>query len=127
MNERFVEAVAKLIELTQLGKLHWKAYSPDETLKVYPDDRLSTVFETNYQGRKLRVYRRTFKLRDATPMVEVFIGKKDWQSVVILEFLAENNAVLWRFPTMPILDDLLSAVQYQVAGVDEFIDALLKS
>ena len=127
MNERFVEAIAKLIELTQAGKLRWDAYLPDETLKVYPDDRLSTVFETEYQGKKLRLYRRTFKPRDVAPMFDAIIGKKDWQSVVILEFLAENGAVLWRFPTMPILDDLLSAVQYQAAGVDEFIDTLLKS
>ena len=126
MNERFLEAIAKLIELTQTGKLRWDAYPPDETLKVYPDDRLSTVFETNYQGKKLRLYRRTFSPRGA-PMFDAIIGKKDWQSVVILEFLAENGAVLWRFPTMPILDDLLSAVQYQTAGVDEFIDTLLKS
>ena len=127
MNERFVEAIAKLIELTQAGKLRWDAYPPDETLKVYPDERLSTVFETDYQGKKLRLYRRTFKPRDVAPMFDAIIGKKDWQSVVILEFLAENGAVLWRFPTMPILDDLLSAVQYQAAGVDEFIDTLLKS
>lgn len=126
MSERFVEAIAKLIELTQSGKLSWKAYPPNEALKVYPDDRLSTIFETEYQGKKLRLYRRTFKIRDVSPMLEAIIGKqKDWQSIVILEFLAKNGAVLWRFPAMPILDDLLSAVQYQVAGVDEFVDTLL--
>ena len=44
-----------------------------------------------------------------------------WESNVKLEFIDERGLMLWAFPQVSVLWDLLSAVQYQVAGVKDFM------
>lgn len=47
-----------------------------------------------------------------------------WVSDIILEFTDVNGESLWTFPQVKAVRDLLSAVQYQVAGVNEFLHEL---
>ncbi len=126
MSEKYIDVIAKMIDLTQSGRLVWKAHLPSDTLKVYPDDKVSTVFVTKYQGKTLRLYQRTYKVRQVPSLIRAAVGDNEWLKEVVLEFLSEDGSSLWAFPQMAILKDLLSTVRYKVAGVDEFINEILE-
>jgi hypothetical protein len=49
-----------------------------------------------------------------------------WQSIIILEIVDSKHNPVWTFPSsLTPLKDLLASVSYQVANVDNFIQALL--
>ncbi len=126
--DRLIEAVAKMIRLTQSKGLLWKAEKQPEVAKEQPDDQISSVFSIDYEGKKLRLYERTFKAyRGPFDLPGIMRGTPEvyWDSIVVLEFLGQQDEPLWRFPTIGPLKDLLSAVQYQVADVAGFLDAVL--
>jgi hypothetical protein len=45
---------------------------------------------------------------------------------VMLE-VGNEEGVWWAFPESPITEDLLRAIEYQLAGADAFINAILNS
>ena len=126
---KWIEAVAKMIRLTQSGELRWKPESAPEEAKKQPDDRIEAVFSTDYLQKKLRLYRRTFKAyRPGVDFGQISRGVTVgpvWETEVLLEFLGPRNLVLWVFPKVDPLKDLLASAQYQAAGVKDFLDAIL--
>lgn len=126
-NDRFLAAIAKLIELTQKKSLRWKSASAFEAglkemnaLGAEPECR--KIFITNYSGRQLRIYERSMIIPKAvagrTPL-------KGWRPT--LELAEPNGQGWWSFPKSDSIGDLLRAVQYQISGVDDFVEHLLKS
>lgn len=115
-----LEAVTRMIELTQQGKLEWTTESPVRTRNV--ENNISPVFYTNYKDRLLRLYK-----------VKIEVGRSGYsgfsertaQEKVVLEFVNENGYALWMFPEVSALQDLLTAVKYQLAGVSDFLDDIL--
>jgi len=128
MSERFVDAIAKLIELTREGSIRWTPKAADESLKKDPQDRLGTVFEARHKGRNLRLYERAYRIAGVSPILRAsgLFGEGDWHTVVLLEIVNDEGQVLWTFPQMNALRDLLASVRYQSAGVADFIDELLE-
>jgi hypothetical protein len=126
---KWIEAVAKMIKLTQSGDLQWKVEPPPDEAKKQPDDRIEAVFSTDYLEKKLRIYKRTFKAYYPTVDIGVLLRGTSlepyWDTEVLLEFLGPRNVVLWAFPKVDPLKDLLASVQYQVAGVTDFLGAIL--
>jgi hypothetical protein len=57
----------------------------------------------------------------------VSLAKTEWRKAVVLEFIDDNGNGLWAFPSVEALNDLMSAVQYQAAGVKDFLTELLAS
>jgi hypothetical protein len=125
---RWVDAISSMIELTQDGKLRWTVV-PDAS-KVYDGKEITTsVFETTYSDRALRLYevrvpsnfspieRSLYSVRGEEPPM--------WYKEVILEFVDTEGRTLWTFPQVDALSDLLTSVQYQVAGVNDFLDTLI--
>jgi len=92
-----------MIRLTQEGKIKWTAFTGVIGL-TYLNER-SPGYKTTYQNRHLRIY-------------------KDY-GATILEFVDQNGISLYQFPKSQALNDLLSAVRYQSAGVKDFINDLL--
>jgi hypothetical protein len=129
---KWVEAITKLIKYTQEGKIKWLPGSHDK--EIGRDDlRMESVFITKYKDSTLRLYKYSFKVEEPgllDSFSTVFSIKKltypYWTSSIALEFIGENGKNLWTFPSNNALNDLLEAVRYQVAGVDDFLNDILQ-
>jgi len=127
--DKLIEAVAKLIELTQHRALVWTAEEPPLSVSKRPDFGVKVVFVCKYGERNLRLYEKYIREN-----VEEFdewemrpVTRAEWRTRVVLEFIDANGNSLWVFPELIILNDLASAVQYRVAGVKDFLAELLAS
>ena len=108
--DMWIELVRKLKELTENGKLRWHSVKPTQVMPSVSNRRVSTVFETEYNDRILRLY---------STQASAYASE-----YTVLELVDENEAV-WEFPNIAGLDDLLETVKFQAAGVKEFIKAVL--
>jgi hypothetical protein len=124
---KWVDAVAKLIELTQEGGLKWTIDEPPASLSRRPDARVELVFVAKYGEKSLRLYERRFQEEfiDFNEFEMRPVPKTEWRKAVVLEFVDDNGNSLWAFPSVEALNDLMSAVQYQAAGVKDFLTELL--
>lgn len=96
-NERLIDAIVSLIKGTQEGRITWVVE------KMTP----RKVFETEYKGRRLRIY----EVPGHSPNLEI---------------IDENGTPLWTFPRVSGLHDLLSSVRYQTADVKSFVDDIIR-
>jgi hypothetical protein len=126
---KWVDAVAKLIQLTQEGELKWTIDEPPTLFSKRPNTRVEVVFVAKYGEKSLRLYERRFQEEfiDFDEFEMRPVPKVEWRKVVVLEFIDDNGNGLWAFPSVEALNDLMSAVQYQVAGVKDFLTELLAS
>lgn len=132
-NDKLLDAIAKLIELTQDGKLRWSALPSSliDALKETPYDRIAVAFQANYKDRYLRLYKRNYKVAynpfSTVAIVQAaYYDKEDsWYSTVVLQLTTSDDLVLWSFPFETALWDLYRAVEYQVSKVKDFLDDLL--
>ena len=137
---KWIEAISKLIKLTQEGKLEWRAPLEMEFPESKTDtdiENIYSIFITTYKNKSLRIYKRKFlvrgfgltskKLRDLYAFSKSLDSpnEAEWHAKVILEMIDINGKALWTFPDEKILNDLLIAVEYQVSGVKEFLTAIL--
>lgn len=122
---RWVDAITRMIELTQEGKLRWSA----EYIPV-PDngDRTMLAFQARYKDKLIRLYKGEVRIEyDSLTLFREGLYRKElpnWATKVVLEFVNTDGETLWTFPEVDALSDLLSAVQYQVAGVGDFLDEI---
>ncbi len=132
--DKWVEAITKLIKLTQAGELKWSVDKADR-LKGREDLRIETVFLTKHKDRNLRLYKYSYLVDDPGPFAaysysSLLSGKPPkypyWSSSIALELIDEEGWTLWTFPQNYALNDLFKAVQYQVAGVDGFLKEILE-
>ncbi len=137
---KWIDAVGKLLQLTQERKLKWEPRDAPAYFNLQPDrKRVEVVYETKYNEKKLRLYQMSYKvekprsdqysisaLRDFGGFLNQ--GQPDypyWTKKTVLELLDQRGFGAWTFPEIDILDDLFDAVRYQVAGVREFLDEIL--
>jgi hypothetical protein len=126
LEDKLVEAVAALIKLTQENKIAWSSSEPPGNLNSDEDVYVGTVFLGTHNKRILRLYERETKVR-FNPLLSAFASQdSSWKAEVILEILDSANNMIWTFPTLTPLKDLLASVRYQVADVNDFIEDLLK-
>ena len=139
---KWIDAVGKLLQLTQDGDLEWKPRDPPAYLNVQPDrKRVDVAYEARYKDRRLRLYELMYKVekpRESVtsafthPALASAIGSAFnqpeypyWTKRTVLELLDQSGFGAWTFPTTEVLDDLLTAVRYQAAGVKQFLDEIL--
>jgi len=132
--DRELEAILKLIKLTQEGDLKWRSSQPWGDLIQSDARTFASVFVCDFEGKKLRVFferNRKDKPSSVESMFSSFSVINDaksypfWVKTSVLEITNSEGQTLWRFPHKPATADLLKAVQYQVAGVKDVIDSLL--
>ncbi len=138
--DELVDAIAKLIKLTQDGKIAWISQPTDEVFKQFPDEEIGPVFGTIYAGKQLRIYRRRYKYKPSRSPSRVNFAASfwlpgrirlqdpmpgTWMTETILEIIDDQGVALWTFPNHSMLSDLFSAVQYAAAGVKEFFADVL--
>ena len=95
---KWIDAVGKLITLTQERKLLWRS-----------TNNYNNNYEADYGGKSLRLY----LVRDGDEMV------------ARLAVMDPQTAVEWEFPYSEASEHLIEAVRYQLVGVGEFLDELL--
>lgn len=106
--DRLIDAIVTLIRGTQEGKITWLVKKLTPALSpADPKIGVETAFETQYRGRRLRLY------------------EPPYSSLPNLEIIDENGTTLWTFPPVSGLDDLLSSVRYQTADVKKFLDDII--
>jgi len=106
-NDKLIDAIVSLIRGTQDGRITWALKKLTPTLSL-TDPKIAgqAVYETEYRGRKLRLYEVAYS----------------WPN---LEIIDDNGTALWTFPPVSGLDDLLSSVRYETAGVKKFLDDII--
>jgi hypothetical protein len=133
LNDRELEAILKLIKLTQEGVLKWSVAQPNGDLIANETTRYSNVMTCYYNEKLLRIYFES-KQKDAPSPLEKMIssgilGKVDtfpqWVKSPVLEISNEQGQSLWRFPYKSATQDLINSAKYQVAGVKDLLDNIL--
>jgi len=137
-SDRYVELVAKLLELTQEGTLKWSSRPPRASLNSDPERAVDIVYTAQYKGKTLGLYmvRRKFETSGTGSFFSGLTGTSGysgfygpnppkWVYEPILEFIDGAGNSVWTFPLVSGLSDLLSAVRYQAAGVSQFLDDVL--
>lgn len=122
--DKTLEAVTRMIELTQQGKLQWTTEALARGRNI-EGTLMTPVFYAVYKQRLLRLYKT--KIEADTSGISGFSGFRTPPPlfIIVLEIVDENGHTLWSFPSTSALDDLLAAVQYRVAGVATFLDDIL--
>jgi hypothetical protein len=115
---KWLDAITRMIVLTQQGKLRWTL----ESLVPRPEDVTSPVFYTDFKNKIMRLYKT--QVNSARVVSGLFPEVPAWRERIILEFVTNEGASLWEFPEVSPLSDLFNAVQYQAAGVTEFLDEI---
>ena len=106
-SDQFVEAVSKLLELTQEGKLLWES-------DLSPGRRGLVAF---HKGQRLRLQKLSGGSRryyNEPPSADV-----------ALEFVDDIGNPIFAFPEVEGLEDLYDAASYQASGVKDFLRDLL--
>ena|SRR5437867_14454 len=93
---KWIDAVGKLISLTQERKLIWRASG-------------SYDIEADYAGKTLRL----------------LSVREDEMNFTKLMLIEPASAVVWEFPYSEANEHLMQAARYQLVGVGEFLDELL--
>jgi len=93
---KWIDAVGKLITLTQERRLVWRASG-------------SYDIETDYAGKTLRLY----------------TVNEDDMRFSKLQLVEPESGVIWEFPYSEANEHLMEAARYQLVGVGEFLDELL--
>lgn len=125
-----IDAIGKLIQLTQKEHVEWNSVDPDVVQSQIPEDIVSSVFICDYKGKLLRIYYRRYKGYPGLAY-SIFHGneksskEKKWFSEVVLELIDDNGNSVWQFPKERIMNDLLDAVKYKASGASDVIQSLL--
>jgi hypothetical protein len=106
-NDKLIDAIVSLNRGTQEGRITWAVKKPTPTLSLTdPQIAVQAVYETEHGGRKLRLYEAPYNSPN-------------------LEIIDDDGTSLWTFPPVSGLDDLLSSVRYETAGVKKFLDGII--
>jgi hypothetical protein len=97
----WIDAVTKMIKLTNSGKLRWESRDDNDIAKIPP------VLYTTYKQHQLKLYKHMMR------------------PLPTLEMIGENDVTLWTFPKIEALADLFKAAKFQIAGVKNFLDGIL--
>lgn len=122
---KWINAIANLIKLTQNGTVKWRSQDPSDLLNIKDDQIVEVVFTAKYKNYNLRLYNRKYKVaHDPAAYFDPLKRYKEgtWVPEVVLNFTDMHGHPVYTYPQSSILTDLLNTVQYQVAGIQGFLD-----
>lgn len=130
--DKKIEAMEKILLLTNEGKLKWRSIETNKIKKLSQDDIISQSFISNYKDKNFRIYLRKYRkdlsnsgfIRNAPTEKER--PERFWFSEVVLELADEKGSSVWQFPKDRIIEDILTAVKYTTSGAHEVIQSLLR-
>ena len=132
--DRELEAILKLIKLTQEGTLKWKSAELSGDLHETNTIKYVNVMTCSYAGKELRIFTRK-KLKERPSVLDGLISNASifntertypyWVEADVLEITDKQGQSLWRFAHKSAIDDLLNAAKYQVSGIKDFLGDIL--
>lgn len=136
--DKFDQAVLKIFQMTHKGELEWMSARAPVSLTAGTDGIFPIYFETEYQGRKLvlfreRSYRGLFDRetsavqRAAKVMGLVGDAEERWVIKDVLALADQDGNVLYEFPPSRQVRDLMETVKYKASGVQDFLDEILNN
>lgn len=111
-------AIVLLLEQTQEGTLKWEVADPASDLTDGSNIVVKVMYLAHKDGRSLRLYH--YRFRSYTDE-----DTWHWDDNLALEVSDQKNMSWWQFPKHRVIWDLLEAVKFKTAGVDDFIDNLI--
>lgn len=126
VDDDWVRAVARLIRLTEEGKIKWKSAHAPRSLQ---EQQVDVVFTAEYEGKRLRLHKETKKIEDPSPFnFSTWVGKRVypyWADEVVLELGDKAEEGWYTIPETEAAKELIESVEYQVYGVDDFLGKIL--
>jgi len=113
--DNLIKAIARLIELTQKGVIRWERGDPPDSTAT--GDRVEVAFLTEYDGKRLRMFRQRSK-------VEMDQHRFEWFQNPVLQIVDLDGTTLREFPHLVALHDLMDAVEDQISGAGDWIEKL---
>jgi hypothetical protein len=119
MSERkkWIKLVAALLEATQNNETKWSLKLPPDTL-YQSGEQTDQVYETGFMDKEFRLYPYSYKCWTDEDRFE-------WSEGVKLEFIDNTGRSLFVVPAVEGIGDLLEAVKYQTAEIDDFLEKLV--
>lgn len=125
IDDDWVRAVARLIRLTEEGKIKWKSAPAPRSLQ---EQQVDVVFTAEYESKRLRLHKGTKKIEDPGPGYVTSSFKRVypyWIEGVVLELGDKAEEGWYTIPETEAAKELLESVEYQVYGVDDFLSKVL--
>ena len=132
-DNKFDDAVLKILKLTHLGVLSWVKESPPQALIDSTDSVISSYFESEYHSRKLALFhqrRRRTGMEEylaKNSLVSMFSEDDKWVEIDRLVLLHDDGEIAYSFPPSRVVRDLLLTVRHKTSGIDQFLDELLNT
>jgi hypothetical protein len=117
MVDQWELATKRLIELTEAGKLGWRAVHPSNLLRHAELQILPPAFVAETSGKRILVFE--YKRDESEPLV----GLSD--TGVVIEFVNELDEPQWQWPAPTSRFELLDAIRYQFSDADLFLKSFL--
>jgi hypothetical protein len=121
-SEDFVNAIAKLNDLTRRGLIKWGRAQP-----VQLAETIGTAYEAAHEGRRLRLVeyspprvRGFFQGRSARE----FVHGATREHELVLEIVDDEGGPVFEFPKVQGISDLLDTVRSKLTDVEGFIRSL---
>ena len=115
---KLARLAAKLDRETVTGKLAWYTEPPPSDLVRGTNNIINQVFETDYNGIRLRVFEKRTKafVDDVTYY---------WESSFVLQFVGDSGSTDWEAENVSGLADLVETIRFKTSKVEQKIDAIL--
>ena len=115
--KKWIKLVSVLLEATQNKRIVWTLDRPPENL-VASNEYTDQVYEGGFKDKQLRLYTYNYKYW-------LDEDRFEWQEGVKFEFVDEMGRSLFVVPPVEGVSDLLEAVKYQTADIEEFLEKLV--
>jgi hypothetical protein len=131
--DKWVSFVSKLLEFTQKRHIRWQISNDLHFLPA--DERATHAYLAEFMDKKLRLYRFQHRIDDdrwfSQRMLRDALGismQRDrgesghWVERTKLEIVDDSGLSLFEVPGVVGIGDLLTAVRYQTADIDQYLD-----
>lgn len=122
---KWEQAISKLVEFTQDGKLEWGIVNPKEYL---PDDETTGVMLlVKYKDKHLILYQGSYT-RISGNVFAVISGQgnevEDFRPELSV-YDVNEKVIVYTFPYSQLVEDLYKAATFSAAKIDELISSIL--
>jgi len=122
---KWEQAIGKLVEFTQDGKLEWEIVNPKEYLPN--GDVNGAMLIVKYENKHLLLYQKAY-MRLSGNIFAAISGTgaevKDYRPELSV-YDIETKVTVYTFPYSKLTDDLYRAATYNASKVDELISKIL--
>ncbi len=121
---KWEQAIAKLVEFTQDGKLEWNIVNPKEYLPN--GDTEGVMLIVKYEESNLLLYKKGYM----KPSENILSAMSGVNSVKVYGpklsvYNVSEKVVVYDFPYSKLIEDLYKAATFNAAKIDELISSIL--